>query len=92
MNNKGLGGILPPLPPSDQDSLDHNKFDGFYKVRSRDFWGDAEIHRIADIPPVKCEHEFLGVPEGVRCTKCNFGLLGRIETNNGKLFSNGQPI
>lgn len=85
-------GVLPPLPPSDQESLDRNRFDGFYRVKARDFWGDAEIHRIDDTPPVKCEHEFKGVQGGVRCQKCNVGLLGPIEVREGKLFSNGEPI
>lgn len=89
MNSKG---VLPPLPPSDEASFGSNRFDGFYKVRARDFWGDAEVHRIDDTPPVKCDHEFIGVPGGAKCQKCHFGLLGFLEVRDGKLFHEGNPI
>lgn len=93
MNNKGLGGTLPPLPPSDQESMDNNRYDGFYKVRTRNFWADAEIIRIDNTPPKKCEHKFTYVSGGVKCGKCHFGLAGPgLEVQNGKLFHKGKQI
>ncbi len=86
-------GILPPMPPSDQDSLDRNRYDGFYKVGARDFWGENEIHRMDESPVKRCEHEFVGVEGGVKCTKCQFGLLGAgLSIKNGKVLAQGEPI
>jgi hypothetical protein len=85
-------GTLPPLPPSDQDSMQANRYDGFYKVTPRSFWGDNEINRIPDVPFKKCKHKFISEEGGVRCSKCNFGLRGSIEARNGKLFYNNQPL
>ena len=80
------------MPPSDQDALDKNKYDGFYKVRARDFWGDNEINRIEPEKKAKCEHEFKATPTGAECSKCGFGLIGPIEVKDGKLFSNNKPL
>ena len=86
-------GILPPLPPSDQEALDKNKFDGFYKVNSRDFWGENEINRIEDEEMKKCKHEFVHKDDGVECKHCHFGLRGPMLTiTDGKLFYKGEPI
>lgn len=86
-------GILPPLPPSDQEALDKNKFDGFYQVKARDFWRDAEINRMDDTPMKKCTHEFKTATDGVECEKCHFGLVANnIEIRNKKLFYKGEPI
>jgi hypothetical protein len=86
-------GVLPPMPPSDQDALDRNKYDGFYKVKARDFWGENEIHRIPDQKPVSCEHEFTTVSGGIMCTKCSFGLLGvGLSVKDGKALAQGKPI
>jgi hypothetical protein len=62
------------MPPSDQDSLDRNKFDGFYKVKAREFWGENEIHHMPNTPPPVCEHEFISTKGGIICKKCNFAL------------------
>lgn len=83
---------LPPLPASDDDALAANKYDGFYKTTSRSFWGEAEVIKIEDKPMVKCDHEFIRNPEGAKCTKCHFGLIGPIEVQHGKLFYKGEPL
>jgi len=77
---------LPPLPPSDGESLQRNR-------AARNFWGEAEIIRIPDTPAPKCEHEFVNTQEGIRCTRCNFGLLGgQLEARNGQAFVQGEPL
>ena len=83
---------LPPLPSSDQDSMDKNKFDGFYKVRARDFWGDNAIVRVDNTPPSKCNHKFITCEGGVKCQKCHFGLMGQLEVRDEKLFYKGELI
>lgn len=80
MDNK-----LPPLPPSDQDSLEHNAF-------AREFWKENQITRIEDKPMNKCEHDFKYAPGGAECKKCHFGLTGPLEVRLGKLFYKGEPI
>jgi len=86
-------GILPPMPASDQDSLDKNRFDGFYKIGSRDFWGENEINRIPDSPMKKCQHEFINIKGEIRCSKCNFGLLGSgLVAIDGQVYAQGKPI
>ena len=84
--------VLPALPPSDEQSLQLNRYDGFYKTKARDFWGDAEVIRIPDTPPKKCDHTFMAVPDGARCQKCHFGLIGFFEVRDGKLFHKGKPL
>jgi len=77
---------LPPLPPSDGDSLQMNR-------AARNFWGEAEIIRIPDTPTKKCNHEFINNEGGIRCTKCNFGLLGgQLTAKNGVAYAQGEPI
>ncbi len=77
---------LPPLPPSDMDSLRVNR-------GARNFWGEAEVISIPDRPAPKCEHEFINIEGGVRCKKCNFGLLGgQLEARDGRVFVQGKPI
>jgi hypothetical protein len=86
-------GVLPPLPPSDRDALDKNKYDGYYKVKSRDFWGENEINRVEEEPMKKCDHEFIKSVDGVKCVKCHFGLIGSTLTiQDKKLFFKGEPI
>lgn len=78
--------VLPPLPPSDGDSLRVN-------AKARAFWGDAEIIRIPDNPTPKCKHEFVNNEGGIRCTKCAFGLLGgQLTAKNGVAYAQGEPI
>ena len=85
--------ILPPMPPSDMESIERNKYDGFYKVKSRDFWGDNEVNRIEEQPMKKCIHEFFMAVEGPQCKKCGFGLIGSMLTiQDNKLFFKGEPI
>lgn len=83
---------LPPLPPSDQKSMEWNRFDSFYKYKARDFWGDSEVvsEEVKDFK--KCEHYFEPIQGGARCTKCHFGLHGFIEISNGKLAFKGKTI
>ena len=80
MDNK-----LPPLPGSDQVTLEHNK-------EARDFWKGNQITRIEETEMKKCSHNFTYAVGGAKCTKCNFGLLGQIEVHDGKLFYEGKPI
>lgn len=68
---------LPPLPPSDTDSLSKNYFDKYYNRSARSFWGENEVIRIPDTPAKRCRHEFEMVTQGVKCRKCNFGLSGQ---------------
>jgi hypothetical protein len=84
---------LPPLPPSDEQSLMNNRYDGNYRTRARSFWGDNEIIHINNTPTKACEHKFTGVPGGVKCSKCHFGLLGAgLEIRNGQVHIQGEPI
>ena len=85
-------GTLPPMPPSDEGSLQRNKYDGFYRIRAREFWGDNEINMIKTTEQKKCSHEFEAMPTGARCSKCNFGLIGSIEVRDGKLFHDSKPL
>lgn len=86
-------GILPPMPPSDQESLDRNRYDGFYKVGARDFWKESEINRFQEPPSVKCEHEFVSAQNGIKCKKCNFGLLGSgLYAKDGMAYAQGEQI
>ena len=84
--------VLPPMPPSDDESLAKNRYDGFYKTTAREMWADAQIIRIEDKPYEKHEHNFAAAQGGAKCTKCHFGLLGQFEIQNGKLFYKGEPI
>jgi hypothetical protein len=80
MDNK-----LPPLPPSDQKSLEHNSY-------ARDFWKDNRVTRLEDIEMNKCIHEFIPSKDGAECKKCHFGLIGPLEVRSGKLFFQGGPV
>lgn len=84
--------MLPPLPPSDERSMQKNWFDMYYKRRSQEFWGEAEIIREEIKPDSKCDHEFRATQSGVECTKCRFGLIGPLEVREGKLFHKGEPL
>lgn len=83
---------LPPLPASDEKAISSNIFDGFYKTRSRSFWGDNEI--IREIPKKfkECNHKFIKKPNAAECKKCNFGLIGNFEIKKGKLYHKGKAI
>jgi hypothetical protein len=83
---------LPPLPSSDERSISSNRFDPFYRVRAREFWGDNEIH--TEIPEKfkKCIHYFVPKPGAAECKKCSFGLMGIFEVQKGKLYYKGKAI
>lgn len=83
---------LPPLPRSDEEALGKNIYDGFYKVKARDFWGPNQVIRESVRPDKKCPHEFKATPSGAKCTKCHFGLIGPIEVKKGKLIIQGEPV
>ena len=80
-----MDNTLPDLPSSDPKMLERNK-------ESRDFWAGNKITRIEDTEMKKCKHNFLTAPGGVKCTVCNFGLLGQLEVQNGSLFYKGEKI
>lgn len=84
---------LPPLPSSDADSIQHNNYHGFYKIGSRDFWGEAEVshQQLQDFK--KCEqHFFIKERDEVTCTRCHLGwnVPAEMETREGKLFFRGE--
>ena len=84
---------LAPLPRSDMEAMEYNTFDGNYKTRARSFWSENEIIRIDDTPMKKCKHEFEYTRDGVKCKKCNFGLIANtLEIRDKKLFYKGEPI
>ena len=83
---------LPALPASDGQSIERNRFDGFYETKSRDFWKGAEIIREEVGPDKKCGHEFEATPDGAQCIKCHFGLSGVLEIKEGKLFHKGEQL
>lgn len=84
---------LPPLPPSDNQSLENNPYDTRYGYRAQEFWRGAEIIRVEDKPMVPCDHEFIFNTGGIICKKCHFGLLGTdFDIRDGKLFVNGEPV
>lgn len=83
---------LPPMPGSDEGTLKRNQYDGFYKKRARDFWGDNSITQIPDEPAPICDHYFEANKNGARCRKCHFGLLGSLQIKKGKLYSGGKKL
>lgn len=84
--------VLPALPASDGKSIEWNRFDGFYEVKSRDFWKNAEIIREEVGLDRKCIHEFEATPDGAQCIKCHFGLSGVLQVKEGKLYHNGEQL
>lgn len=93
MDNQ-TGGKLPPLPPSDADSLQRNYYDRFYQVSSRGFWGKNEINSTKNEPMKKCNHYFESQKANFICKHCRFGLQGSIglTLSDGKLSYNNEPI
>ena len=88
-----MAGILPPLPPSDMESIGKNTYDGNNQTRAASFWGENSIIRIEDKPMEKCNHEFEYSDNGVKCKKCNFGLIANtLEIRDKKLFFKGEPL
>jgi len=88
-----MSTTLPPLPRSDGYAIERNIRDNFYKVKSRDFWGEGEVVREEIRPFVKCDHKFHATESGVSCQKCHMGLKGPgLEIRDGKLFYKNEPI
>lgn len=83
---------LPPLPRSDTEAMGKHTFDSFYQRSSRGFWEGNEINRIELKEVEKCIHEFIRKGHEVQCKHCNFGLIGPIEIQNGKLFHQGEQL
>lgn len=83
---------LPPMPASDPQSLQWNKRDNYYDIKSRDFWGKARLVReeLHDFP--NCDHYFIHTKTGVECKKCHIGFISSFEISNGKLYSKGEPL
>ena len=83
---------LPPLPSSDEKAISSNSFNPYYKVRTRDFWGDNETVNEHPEEFKKCKHSFIPKAGGAQCEKCSFGLMGFFEIQNGKLYHEGKTI
>lgn len=88
------GGKLPPLPPSDADSLNRNYYDAYYQRSARSFWKDAHIESIEPPPMQKCNHFFEPFNRTYKCKLCHFGLEGteNLTLSNGKLFFRNEPL
>lgn len=84
--------ILPPLPASDESSLNSNNYDGFYDVRSRDFWGQNKIVSRKVDPFTKCKHFFIKYEDRAQCSKCNMGIFGNFDIRDGILYMRGEPV
>lgn len=87
-------GLLPPLPPSDPESLARGHFDNFYLRSSREFWKGANIEYIKDETPIRCEHYFVLEKGEVRCKKCSIGFIMNIglQVQEGQLFYKDKKI
>jgi len=85
-------GTLPPLPGSDEQSMGRNSFNGFYRVKARDFWGQNQItyNKIEDFKP--CSHTFAKTNKGAKCKKCHFELMGSFEILEGEILIKGKPV
>lgn len=90
----GQGSLLPPMPPSDPDSLQRNPFDRFYKYRAQEFWEHSEVtsNEVKDF--VKCRHYLVKRNNDVECTLCHVGWQTgpTFTTQDGKLYNNGQEL
>ena len=83
---------LPSLPGSDENSLQGNSYDSFYKKRPSDIWqGTVEHTEMKE--PEKCSHEFVETTDGVQCSKCYMGLFGKeLVVKKGKVYFGKQQI
>lgn len=88
------GSALPPIPSSDPESLQRNKFDNYYKYRAQEFWQNAEIssYKVEDFK--KCNHYLVQRNHEVQCKKCHVGWVvpPTFRTQNGKLYNNDQEL
>ena len=86
---------LPPLPPSDAESLRKNQYDSFYKRGAREFWGENEIVREELREFNKCDHYFESRNSEVRCKHCHIGFQitnQALTIKDGKLFLNNEIV
>jgi hypothetical protein len=90
--NTQVKATLPPIPGSDKETLKLNQVDAFYRVRPREVWDKNQIVREEPEDFKKCEHFFIQNAQGVQCKKCNMGLVGYFEIQNGKLFHKGKAV
>lgn len=67
---------LPDLPGSRPEDLQENPFHSFFKKTPREVWDSAAIEQIEIKEPLKCEHIFVEVTDGVECKRCHMGLTG----------------
>lgn len=95
MGGFGKGeGILPPIPSSDPDSIEKNRYNNFYKYGAKEFWGEAEVisEEVKDFP--KCDHYLMKRNHEVQCVRCNIGwtVPPEINVRDGKLYRNDQLL
>jgi hypothetical protein len=84
---------LPPLPPSDAESIGKNTFNGFYKKGARDFWGDNALEEIELKGPIKCKHFFEQFGKEIRCNKCHIGWMStEFRVEDGVLYVGEQQV
>lgn len=92
MDNKDTS--LPPMPESDAESMQRNRYHGFYKVGSKEFWGQAEVthHTLEDFK--KCEHYFVRNADEIRCTTCHAGWQASydVEAIDGQLYFRNERV
>jgi hypothetical protein len=87
------GFNLPPLPGSDDKTLKENKFDPFYKKTPRDFWEGNVINHTEVEEKEKCGHFFEYSTDGVKCTLCHIGLIGKeLQIKDGHVFFKNQKL
>ncbi len=82
------GPVLPSMPASDPDSVSKNRYNGFYKYGSKEFWGDAEVSHDEVQPFVKCNHYMVKINNKLECTQCHAGWIAPAgwHAQDGKLF------
>lgn len=84
---------LPPMPASDEKSLQWNKSDHYYQQKSADFWSGNEVSYVGPEDNIQvCGHYFVSEPGGVKCRKCGTGFIGSFEIKEGKLFYQGLEV
>ena len=84
---------LPPLPPSDSESIGKNRYDAFYRKGARDFWGDNYLETVELKDPKKCVHYFERVGKEVMCKKCHIGWMStELKVEDGILYVGKKKI
>ena len=88
MNNK-----LPPLPPSDSESLSKNTFDPYFRIGARDFWKGNHVEQIILKESKECDHRFQYTVDGVECKKCRIGWVGKeLGVRDEALYVNNELV